>query len=83
MSTVFRPEPQPPVIAPGEDALSVTRSVSGVVLKLPIGLRWMGSLGFAVLLTGIFLVGICWLLYAGVGIWGLNIPVAWAFAITN
>jgi molybdopterin-containing oxidoreductase family membrane subunit len=36
-----------------------------------------------VLLTGIFLVGICWLLYAGVGIWGLNIPVAWAFAISN
>src|SRR5690348_4487014 len=83
MSTVFSREPQPPVIAPGEDASSVTRSVSGVVLKLPIGLRWMGSLGFAVMLTGIFLVGICWLLYAGVGIWGLNIPVAWAFAITN
>jgi molybdopterin-containing oxidoreductase family membrane subunit len=83
MSTVMREEPLPPVIAPGETALSVTRNVSGVVLDLPVGLRWMGSLGFALMLTGIFAVGIGWLLYAGVGIWGLNIPVAWAFAITN
>ncbi|MGA9341796.1 MAG: NrfD/PsrC family molybdoenzyme membrane anchor subunit [Rhodanobacteraceae bacterium] len=83
MSAVIRADTLPPVIAPGETPASVTRTVSGVVLDLPFGWRWLGSLVVALLLTALFVVGIGWLLYEGVGIWGLDIPVAWAFAITN
>ena len=41
--------------------------------------------GFAVALALALLLtfGIGWLLAFGVGIWGLNIPVAWSFAITD
>jgi molybdopterin-containing oxidoreductase family membrane subunit len=31
----------------------------------------------------LFLVAITYLFYRGVGVWGVNIPVAWAFALTN
>jgi len=34
------------------------------------------------LLQGL-LFGICWTLAFGVGTWGINIPVAWGFAIIN
>src|SRR5207249_4621699 len=37
----------------------------------------------AVLLLMLFGVAVGYLLYRGVGIWGINIPVAWGFAITN
>ena len=30
-----------------------------------------------------FFFAVSWLLYRGVGIWGINIPVAWGFAIVN
>ena len=37
----------------------------------------------AALLTGVLVVSILWLFYAGVGIWGIDWPVAWGFAIIN
>src|SRR5438067_1439796 len=30
-----------------------------------------------------FLFAVCWLFYKGVGVWGVNIPVGWGFAIVN
>lgn len=33
--------------------------------------------------TGLLAVSITWLLYKGVGIWGNNVPVGWAFDIVN
>lgn len=33
--------------------------------------------------TGMLGISIVWLLYKGVGIWGNNVPVAWAFDIVN
>jgi molybdopterin-containing oxidoreductase family membrane subunit len=50
---------------------------------------WRGGPGWRVgfLITGLgtlFLVGaIGYTVFIGVGVWGINIPVAWAFAITN
>ena len=83
MSAISSRDPLPPVIAPGETPASVTHRISAVVLDLPLGWGWLGSLAVALFFTGVLVVGICWLLYKGVGIWGLNIPVAWAFAITD
>jgi len=44
---------------------------------------WLLGFTFCFLLLMLFNVGVAWLLIWGVGIWGINIPVAWAFAITN
>ncbi len=35
------------------------------------------------MLVLLFLIAVTWLLLKGVGIWGINIPVAWGFAIIN
>ncbi len=72
-----------PVIAPDSTLASVTDKMSGIVLRRPTTLGWI--LGFAIfflLLQGL-LVGVTYLLFKGVGIWGLNIPIGWGFAIVN
>jgi Ni/Fe-hydrogenase subunit HybB-like protein len=44
---------------------------------------WVLSFVIAVFFLLLFMVGISVLLIKGVGIWGINIPVGWAFAVTN
>jgi len=44
---------------------------------------WLLALSISLVFLLMFIVGIIVLLDRGVGIWGLNMPVAWAFAITN
>ncbi|MGH8146689.1 MAG: NrfD/PsrC family molybdoenzyme membrane anchor subunit, partial [Rhodanobacteraceae bacterium] len=73
----------PPVLAPGETYASITETISTVTLHRRFGWLWLGGFAAALLLSLLLFVGIGWLLYAGVGIWGLNIPVAWSFAIAN
>src|SRR6266849_2755089 len=46
-------------------------------------MRLFRAFGVAFLLVNIFLVAVTWLFIRGVGIWGVNVPVAWGFAIIN
>ncbi len=71
------------VIAPGQTFHSVTRQISEIVLTKPAPLFWWMCFGAGVIMLGIFFVAITYLLRWGVGVWGVNIPVGWAFAITN
>lgn len=70
-------------IAPGHSYATVTDKISAIVLTR--GTRrgwWLGFLiAFALLM--VMNVGIAAVLYVGVGEFGINIPVAWGFAITN
>lgn len=72
-----------PVIDPDASMASLTAHASDLVLERPAGRRWLACFAIALLLTGLLVAGIWRLLVEGVGIWGLDIPVAWAFAITN
>ncbi|HXA83118.1 MAG TPA: NrfD/PsrC family molybdoenzyme membrane anchor subunit [Methylomirabilota bacterium] len=75
-------EPEP-WLEPGHTYASVTDKISSVVLTRPLGIGWL--LGFA-FLFGIVMVlnlAIGWLITKGVGIWGINIPIGWGFAIVN
>jgi Ni/Fe-hydrogenase subunit HybB-like protein len=72
-----------PVIAPGYTFGSVTDKISSIVLtrKTSVG-WWLGFLAaFGVM--NVMLLSIAYLLVKGVGIWGVNIPVGWGFAIVN
>ncbi len=40
-------------------------------------------IGIAGTLLGVLLMALTWTFLMGVGIWGINIPVAWAFDIIN
>ena len=77
------PAEGPPVIEPGYTFGSVTDKISSIVLRGPTSRRWY--VGFAVSFSLLLLLffSIAYLLVVGVGIWGVNIPVAWGFAITN
>ena len=73
----------PTVIAPGHDYNTVTDRISDVVLTEPIGRQWI--IGFGIVFTGMMLlmVALSYVVLRGVGIWGVNVPVAWGFAIIN
>jgi molybdopterin-containing oxidoreductase family membrane subunit len=72
-----------PVIEPGHTFASVSDKISAVVLtgKTPRG--WFIGFALSFALTMVLLVSVSYLLVKGVGIWGINVPVGWAFAIIN
>jgi Ni/Fe-hydrogenase subunit HybB-like protein len=71
------------LIRSGETYESVTETIGSIVLTKPQPRSWLlgFAIGFALLM--LFFVAVGWLLIKGVGIWGINIPVAWGFAIVN
>src|SRR5215813_2175953 len=74
---------EPPVIGPGQTFDSVTDTISGLVLKRPIGLGWLAGLAVAMGFVATLLMAVTYLFLRGVGIWGIDIPVGWGFAIIN
>jgi Ni/Fe-hydrogenase subunit HybB-like protein len=74
---------QAPVIEPGHTFATVTDKISSIVLTRPVSNGWLIGFGFAFLVTMILLYAIGYLFVRGVGIWGVNIPVGWGFAIVN
>src|SRR6202022_1074681 len=72
-----------PVIEPGYTLGSVTDKISSIVLTRPTSNGWFIGFGVAFLLTMMMLFAIAYLFVKGIGIWGVNIPVGWGFAIVN
>jgi len=72
-----------PVIEPGYTFATVTDKISAIVLTRPTSVAWLFGFGVAFLLTMMMLYAIGYLFVRGVGIWGVNIPVGWGFAIVN
>jgi Ni/Fe-hydrogenase subunit HybB-like protein len=72
-----------PVIAPGHTFGTVTDKISAIVLtqKTPVG-WWVGFL-IAFGFVNVLMVSLAYLLVKGTGIWGINAPVGWGFAIVN
>jgi Ni/Fe-hydrogenase subunit HybB-like protein len=73
----------PPVIAPGHTFGTVTDKISSIVLTQRTPLWWYAGFGFTFMLAGLLLVSLTYLVIEGIGIWGNNVPVGWAFDITN
>jgi Ni/Fe-hydrogenase subunit HybB-like protein len=59
----------------------ISVDVGRVPLRFPARVPWAIAMVFSLMLVGLFLVSITYLFARGVGVWGLNIPVNWAFAI--
>jgi Ni/Fe-hydrogenase subunit HybB-like protein len=73
----------PDVIAPGHTFASVTDKISAIVLTTRTPVGWF--FGFAVAFVFLMLLNVTigHLLLTGIGIWGNNVPVGWAFDIIN
>ena len=72
-----------PLIEPGHSFGSITDKISAVVLSGSQPLAWVIVVSISFMLVGMLGMAITWLLLKGVGIWGINIPVGWGFAIIN
>lgn len=62
---------------------SVSENIFGVILSRGTTKGWVLGIFISLMFLGIFLLAVTWLFIKGVGIWGINIPVAWGFAIIN
>ncbi len=72
----------PPLIAGNPSYADITEKVSGITEgKVPRA--WYGAFGVALLFAGVLLAMLTYLVLTGIGVWGNNSPVFWAFDITN
>lgn len=74
---------RPPVLRPGHTYASITEKISALVLAGRIPRSWYvgAAASFALVLVFFYAVGA--LFSAGIGIWGVNVPVGWGFDIVN
>lgn len=72
-----------PVLEPGHTYASVTDKIAAVVLTRPLGIGWLAGFAIAFSIVMMLFVAVSWLIIKGVGIWGINIPIGWGFAIVN
>ena len=80
-----RPDPGsvPAVIAPGQTFTSITDQISGFILTRKSPLLWWAAFAFGIILSINLLTIVTLIFYRGVGLYGIQIPVGWGFAITN
>src|SRR5689334_2650623 len=62
---------------------SVSDKIADIVLQRPTHWVWFAGFALASVGTMAFVGAIGWLFLRGIGIWGVNIPTAWGFAIAN
>jgi Ni/Fe-hydrogenase subunit HybB-like protein len=74
---------EPPIVGPGHTAGTVTDKIADVILTKQTPKWWLLGFTVAFALLMVFLTAVTWLFYKGVGIWGVNWPIGWGFAIIN
>ncbi len=74
---------QAPVLTPGHTLETITDKIVSLVLRRPVTLGWVGGFVFFFGLMNVLLFAMAYLFFRGVGIWGINVPVGWGFAIVN
>jgi Ni/Fe-hydrogenase subunit HybB-like protein len=62
---------------------SMTDDICAITLRKRPPLWWTLTLAATGLLTALLVVAVVWLFYAGIGIWGIDWPVVWGFAIIS
>jgi len=72
-----------PVLGPGQTIGSVNATISDAVLARPYQKGWLVGAAIGFSLVNVLFIAVAYLLFRGVGIWGINRPVMWGFAIIN
>jgi Ni/Fe-hydrogenase subunit HybB-like protein len=74
---------QAPYLERGHTLRSVTEKISAIVLDRRNRVAWMAGFTVVFLMLMMLLYAITYLFAIGVGIWGVNIPIGWGYAIVN
>jgi Ni/Fe-hydrogenase subunit HybB-like protein len=72
-----------PVVEPGVSLRSVSEEVAERVLRPHAPRWWWIAFGIALALLATLVVAMAWLFVNGIGVWGVEIPVAWGLAIAE
>jgi len=83
MSDAEQEEGYAPLVPPGLTIAKLNERVSDVVLKPGAPRWWWVGFSFSFALFLLLIIAACWLFINGIGIWGVDIPVAWGLAIAE
>jgi molybdopterin-containing oxidoreductase family membrane subunit len=72
-----------PVVAPDVTLASLSEQVSSRVLSDRAPRWWWVGFGLSFALLTVLVIQMAWLFINGIGVWGVNIPVAWGLAIAE
>jgi Ni/Fe-hydrogenase subunit HybB-like protein len=72
-----------PLIEPGHTFASISDKIGNVVIGGYTPLTWFIVVSIGFMIMGMLGMAVTWLLLKGTGIWGVNIPIGWGFAIIN
>ena len=73
---------RPPLVTSGRNMAWITNRVCGIVEGKTPTWWWIGFLITAPIAAMTFVL-LGYLIFTGIGVWGENVPVAWAWDITN
>jgi len=77
-------EPLPPAVGGAHSLGSVCDAIGDIATCVkPHPREWYISFACGALMLGMFAIAVTYLLAIGTGIWGINVPAAWGFAIIN
>ncbi len=82
MSKTYEYVPEPALVKGNHDFKDITEMVTDINLR-PTPKAWYVAFGISNILMLVLLVSIAYLFWEGTGIWGLNQPVGWGWAIIN
>lgn len=71
------------VLAPDQTYTTATADIAEIPLAIKFRPGWIVGFALSFLLTMVLFSAIGYLFLRGVGIWGVNVPIAWGFAIVN
>jgi Ni/Fe-hydrogenase subunit HybB-like protein len=74
---------EPPIVGPGHDFGTVTDKISAIVLQRWTPLGWIVGFAISFSLLQLLTIAVAFLLFKGIGVWGVRIPVGWGFDIIN
>jgi molybdopterin-containing oxidoreductase family membrane subunit len=72
-----------PVIGPGHTFRSINEQLTSIVLTTHTPVAWFATAGVGFIFVLVLTVAVSYLVLRGIGIWGNNVPVGWAFDIIN
>jgi hypothetical protein len=77
------PRQRAPLVLGAHDFTSVTEKVCSIAERPKPPKAWYVAFAISSSLTGVLVAMVGYLIFTGVGVWGVNIPVGWGFAIVN
>jgi molybdopterin-containing oxidoreductase family membrane subunit len=83
MARTTPPSARSPIIGGRHTYGTINQQISSIVLSRGTTWRWLAGFGVSFALVMLLFYSLAVLLVRGVGIWGINIPVGWGFAIVN